>query len=63
MESQEEYNREVQELYDWIQQQMDQEINKAKKQQQAKQMPKIVEEEDKVFNYVMIYKLWLTSSI
>jgi len=47
MESQEEYNKEVQELYDQIQQQMDQEINEAKKQQQERQTPKIVEEEDK----------------
>ena len=47
MESQKEYDKEVQELYNQIQQQMDQEINEAKKQQQEKQMPKIVEEEDK----------------
>ena len=47
MESQEEYDKEVQVLYDWIQQQMDQEINKAKKRWQERQMPKIVEEEDK----------------
>jgi len=31
MESQEEYNKEVQELYDQIQQQMDREIEEAKK--------------------------------
>jgi len=31
MESQEEYNKEVQELYNRIQQQMDQEIKEAKK--------------------------------
>jgi len=47
MESQEEYDKEVQELYDRIQQQMDQEINEAKKRRQERQMPKIVEEEDK----------------
>jgi len=47
MESQEEYDKEVQELYDRIQQQMDQEINEAKKRWQERQMPKIVEEEDK----------------
>jgi len=34
MENQEEYDKEVQELYNWIQQQMDQEIKEAKKQQQ-----------------------------
>jgi len=43
MESQEEYDKEVQELYDQIQQQMDQEINKAKKRRQERQTPKIVE--------------------
>jgi len=47
MESQEEYDKEVQELYNQIQQQMDQEIEEAKKQRQEKQVPKIVEEEDK----------------
>jgi len=47
MESQEEYDKEVQELYDQIQQQMDWEIEEAKKRQQEKQAPKIVEEEDK----------------
>jgi len=47
MENQEEYDKEVQELYDQIQQQMDQEIKEAKKRQQEKQVPKIVEEEDK----------------
>jgi len=47
MESQEEYDKEVQELYNRIQQQMDQEIVEAKKWQQEKQTPKIVEEEDK----------------
>jgi len=47
MESQEEYNKEVQELYDRIQQQMNQEINEAKKQRRERQTPKIVEEEDK----------------
>jgi len=47
MESQEEYDKEVQELYDQIQQQMDQEIDEAKKRRQERQTPKIVEEEDK----------------
>jgi len=47
MESQEEYDKEVQELYNQIQQQMDQEIEEAKKRRQEKQVPKIVEEEDK----------------
>jgi len=47
MESQEEYDKEVQELYDQIQRQMDQEINKAKKRRQERQTPKIVGEEDK----------------
>ena len=47
MESQEEYDKEVQELYDQIQQQMDQEINEAKKRWQERQTQKIVEEEDK----------------
>ena len=47
MESQEEYDKEVQELYDRIQQQMDQEIIEAKKRRKERQTPKIEEEEDK----------------
>ena len=47
MESQERYDKEVQELYDRIQQQMDREIKEAKKRRQEKQVPKIIEEEDK----------------